>query len=104
MTKNWIIEQLMVAPTQGEFVNVVITAAWRCNGVDENYTGTCYGTASFEAPSEPFTAFDDLTREQVLGWVWDSGVDKDATEQNVADQIELAKNPPFIYPKLPWTK
>lgn len=102
MTTIWQIEQLIVAPTKGEFTKVVITAAWRCNGADGNHFGTCCGTASFEAPSEPFTPFDDLTKEQVLGWVWDSGVDKSAIEQNVADQIERSKNPPTVSLPLPW--
>jgi hypothetical protein len=45
-----------------------------------------------------------LTKEQVLGWIWASGVDKDATEAAVAQQIENQKNPPIVYPPLPWVQ
>jgi hypothetical protein len=37
--------------------------------------------------------YADLTQEEVLGWIWASGVDKDATEAAVAAQIEAQKNP-----------
>jgi hypothetical protein len=38
----------------------------------------------------------------VLGWVWSSGVNKDATEAAVAGQINNQINPPVIQPPLPW--
>jgi len=43
-----------------------------------------------------------LTQEQVLGWIWANGVDKDATEAAVLQQIENQKNPPVVAPPLPW--
>ncbi len=50
----------------------------------------------------PFTPYADLTQDQVLGWIWANGVDKDATEAAVAQQIANAKNPPVVSPALPW--
>jgi hypothetical protein len=38
----------------------------------------------------------------VLGWVWANGVDKDATEAAVEQQIANQKNPPIVSPPLPW--
>jgi hypothetical protein len=61
-----------------------------------------YSTASFGQPGDPFTPYADLTQDQVLGWVWANGVDKDATEAAVAGQIEAQINPPVIQPPLPW--
>jgi len=29
---NWKIEQIWVKPVDGDLTNVVVTAAWRCNG------------------------------------------------------------------------
>jgi hypothetical protein len=49
-----------------------------------------------------FTPYADLTQEQVLGWVWDNGVDKDATEAAVQQQIDYQINPPVVTPPLPW--
>jgi hypothetical protein len=102
MTINWIIERLLVKPTEGTYSDVVITADWRCNGTQDNYSGTCYGSASFQPPSGSFTPYEDLTQEQVLGWCYASGVDKTAIEANVTAQINDQINPPVIAPPLPW--
>jgi hypothetical protein len=98
----WIIERLLVKPTEGSLTDVVITADWRCNGSQDQYSGTCYGSASFAAPSGSFTPYPDLTQEQVLGWCFANGVNKTAIEANVSAQIENQINPPVIAPPLPW--
>jgi len=55
-------------------------------------------------PADPanFTPYADLTQDQVLGWIWANGVDKDATEAAVQQQIDNQINPPVIQPPLPW--
>ena len=102
MTILWIIERLLVKPTEGSLTDVVITADWRCNGTDETYSGTCYGSASFAPPTGSFTPYDKLTEAQVLDWCFANGVDKKAIEANVTAQIENQINPPVIAPPLPW--
>ena len=102
ITINWIIERLLVKPTEGSLTDVVITADWRCNGTDGTYSGTCYGSASFQPPSESFTPYEDLTEQQVLDWCFANGVDQTAIEANVTAQIENQINPPVIAPPLPW--
>lgn len=99
---TWLIEAMDCKPTEGSLTDVVITAHWRCNGTDGTFNGTVYGTCGFTQPGEPFTPFDQLTEEQVLGWCWASGVDKDATEANVDTQIANQVNPPIVTPPLPW--
>ena len=102
ITISWIIERLLVKPTEGSEKNVVITADWRCNGSQDQYSGTCYGSASFAPPTDSFTPYEDLTQDQVLGWCYANGVDKTAIEANVTLQIENQINPPVIAPPLPW--
>ena len=102
MNISWIIERLLVKPTEGSLTDVVITADWRCNGTDGTYSGTCYGSASFAPPTENFTPYPDLTEQQVLGWCFANGVDQTAIEANVSAQIENQINPPVIAPPLPW--
>ena len=102
MNISWIIERLLVKPTEGSLTDVVITADWRCNGSQDQYSGTCYGSASFAPPTENFTPYEDLTQDQVLGWCFDSGVNQSAIEANVSAQIENQINPPVIAPPLPW--
>jgi hypothetical protein len=104
MTINWIIERLLVKPTEGTLTDVVITADWRCNGTDGTYSGTCYGSASFQPPTGSFTPYEDLTQDQVLGWCFANGVDKTAIEANVTQQINDQINPPVIAPPLPWVE
>jgi len=98
----WIIERLLCKPVEGTLTDVVITADWRCNGSQDQYSGTCYGSCSFAPPSENFTPYDQLTEQQVLGWCFANGVDQSAIEANVTAQIENQINPPIIAPPLPW--
>ena len=103
ITLSWIIERLLVKPTEGTLTDVVITADWRCNGSQDQYSGTCYGSTSFAPPSgSGFTPYDQLTEAQVLDWCFANGVDKTAIEANVTAQIENQINPPVIAPPLPW--
>ena len=102
MTILWLIKRLLVKPTEGSNTDVVITADWRCNGIDETYNGTCYGSCSFQPPTGSFTPYEDLTQDQVLQWCYENGVDKTAIEANVTAQIENQINPPVVVLPLPW--
>lgn len=103
MNLTWLIETLWVRPVEGSLTNVVVTAAWRCTGTDGQYNGSVYATVSFTPPDpSKFIAFNSLTQADVLNWVWSSGVDKDAAEAAVVQQINNQKNPPIITPPLPW--
>jgi hypothetical protein len=105
MTANWIIETLYVRPAEAGLTNVVVTANWRCNGSQGQYAGTCYGSTTFEAPDpQAFTPYSDLTQDDVLNWVFNSGVDKAGVEANVQQQIDNQINPPILTPPLPWVK
>ena len=102
MTIIWLVERLLCKPVEGSLTDVVITADWRCNGSQDNYSGTCYGSCSFAPPSSEFTPYPDLTQEQVLGWCYENGVDKTAIEANVTQQINDQINPPVVTLPLPW--
>ena len=100
---TWVIEQMQVAPQLDGQSDVVVIASWRCNGVDDQYMGTVYGTAAFTlSQGSSFTPYDQLTESQVLGWCYENGVDKTASEANVDLQIQDQINPPIITPPLPW--
>jgi hypothetical protein len=72
--------------------NFVVTAHWQCTAVDGDYTASIYSTCSW-ADGTPTIPYDELTQETVLDWCYASGVDKDATEAALAQQIALQKNP-----------
>jgi len=106
-TITWFIEWMQTTPTSATPPETVITAGWRCNGTQEQdgkpYTGTVYSTCGVTyTAGAPYTPYADLTQDQVLGWIWASGVDKDATEAAVQQQIDNAINPPVVTPPLPW--
>jgi len=101
-TITWVISALDCAPSEDGNVNVVKTVHWRCNGEDDGFYGSVYSTCQLPAPESDFVAYDDLTADTVLGWIWANGVDQDATEAAVEAQIATAKNPPIVQPPLPW--
>jgi hypothetical protein len=102
MTILWLIERLLTKPVEGSNTDVVITADWRCNGSQESFSGTCYGSCSFAPPTGSFTPYADLTEQQVLDWCYANGVDQKAIETNVVIQIANQINPPVVALPLPW--
>ena len=102
MNISWIIERLLTKPVEGSLTDVVITADWRCNGSQDSYSGTCYGSCSFQPPTGSFTPYNELTEQQVLDWCYQNGVDQAAIEANVTAQIEAQINPPVVVLPLPW--
>ena len=101
-TISWLIERLLTKPVEGSNTDVVITADWRCNGSQDSFSGTCYGSCSFAPPTGSFTPYSDLTEQQVLDWCYANGVDKSAIEANVTAQIQNQIDPPVVSLPLPW--
>jgi len=100
---NWQIEQLNCYPQAEGQTDVVFTVHWRLNGTDGTYSGTVYSTCGVTyVAGAPYTPYADLTQNQVLGWIWASGVDKDSAEAAVQTQIDNQITPPTISPPLPW--
>ena len=94
-TFNWTISTLERELSDGG----VIVAHWRCTASEESdgktFSASSYGTAGFtyDASSPDFVPYDQLTEEQVLGWVWNDGVDKDVTEAALQANIDAQINP-----------
>ena len=96
MTTTWTISQLDRKTADG----FVTTAHWQCSAVDGEHSASVYATCSW-ADGTPTIPYADLTKETVLGWIWANGVDKDATEAALNDQINIKKNPVTVT-GLPW--
>lgn len=104
---NWVISQMDSKPQEGTLTDVVITVHWRRNATTifsgETYFADIYGAQSFtQTPSENFTPYDQLTYEQVCGWL-ENSMDVPALDTNLVNQLELQINPPIIVLPLPWT-
>ena len=95
---NWTISTMEREVSNG----FVITAHWQATAVDGDYTAHIYSTCSW-ADGTPPIAYADLTQETVLGWVWANGVDKQATEDALAANIALQKNP-VTSTGVPWSQ
>jgi hypothetical protein len=107
-TITWNISAMNCYPQAEGQQDVVFVCHWQCNGTQEQdgktYNGSVYSTCGVTyTAGTPYTPYADLTLDQVLGWIWASGVDKDATEAAVNQQIAQAINPPVITPPLPWS-
>jgi hypothetical protein len=102
-TFTWTVSKLDCYPQYDNQTDVVFTVHWTCSGTDGTYNGSVYSTCSVTyVAGTPYTPYDQLTQNQVLGWIWSSGVDKASAEAAVQSQIDNAKNPPVISPQLPW--
>ena len=101
---KWVVSQLDTAPSEDGLTDVVKTVHYRYQGQDEQYFAEVYGVLSCATPSDTdFTAYEDLTYEQVCAWLV-AGIDVEAMDTNLAAQIENQKNPPIIQLPLPWNK
>jgi hypothetical protein len=97
MTTTWTITQTDYEVSNG----FITTAHWTATAVDGEFTASIYSTCSW-ATGTPTIPYADVTEAGVLQWCWTSGVDKDATEAALAQNIELQKNP-VTATGTPWT-
>ena len=89
-----------ISLTDFETANGFITTAhWNCTAVDGEYSASVYGTCGFTGT--PTIPYAQVTMAEVLDWCWASGVDKDAVEAGLAEQIALQKNP-VVESGVPW--
>ena len=103
---TWVINAMDTAPSEDGLTDVVKVVHWTYNAseVDGETTwlASCYGTMNCNTPSSTdFTAYPDLTKEQVIGWL-EAGLDVDVIKTNLDNQIANQKNPPIVNLPLPW--
>ena len=102
---NWNVSQMDCYPEVDGEKDVVFTIHYDCTETEGEYSGRVYGSVGLTLDaSAPFTPYNQLTKEQVVGWVKDALGEETviATEANVTKQIEDQKNPPIVRPPLPW--
>jgi hypothetical protein len=99
---TWNVSAIDCYPQADGETNVVFNVHWTCSGVQDTYNGSVYSTCGVPAPTGAFTPYADLTQDQVLGWIWANGVDKDSAEAAVQAQIDAQITPTVVQPALPW--
>ena len=105
-TFTWVINQMDTKPTEDGLTDVVVTVHWTRNAEQivggEPIIVLCYGTMGCTTPSSTdFTAYPDLTYEQVCSWL-NTGLNVEAIDLNLQQQIDNIINPPIIVLPLPW--
>jgi hypothetical protein len=88
MTTKWTISTLERETSNG----FITTAHWVALLIDGEYSASIYSTSSWEAGT-PTIPYENVTMAEVLNWIWANGVDKQATEDALAANIALQKNP-----------
>jgi hypothetical protein len=91
---------------EGE-ADVVFTVHWTLTGTDGTYVGGVYGSVGVTVDEgAAFTPYEDLTEEQVIGWVQDALGEEQVASYvaNVAQQIADQIDPPVVTPPLPWSE
>ena len=83
----------------------VIVAHWRASDVDGDHSGSSYGTCGFtpDSSADGYTAYEDITEAQAIGWVKDSMGEEAVTalEDSIAAQIADSKAP-AVATGTPW--
>jgi hypothetical protein len=102
-TYNWVIEALDCKVNEGNLQDVVYTVHWRYRATNENdITAETYGAQAVLPPSEEdFTPYNELTKEQVVGWL-EASMDVSSMDLYLDNQIELIVNPVDVTPPLPF--
>jgi hypothetical protein len=105
-TYTWIIEQMQCKQQEGELTDVVIKVNWirkasaTKDGIE--YSVTIPGIQDFTQPDpENFIPYDQLTYEQVCGWLEES-MNMTMIDTPLYNQLNLIVNPPLIVLPLPW--
>ena len=101
-TYTWAIQTKYTQRQIETYSDVVIEVVWNCTGTDGTHYAVVPGSTRIEFENTDFTPYNDLTQEQVLGWIYSSGVDKASIESQVDAYIESQVNPPVVVLPLPW--
>ena len=82
---------------------VVTTVHWRYKGTNQDgIEAEIYGAQTVGQPNpDAFTPYPQISKEQVIGWMEET-MDVTAMQENLANQINLIKNPVTETLSAPW--
>lgn len=104
-TYNWKINRLDAKIHEDGLDNVIFIVHWTLFAQDDSaepIKANSIGTLSVEyVQGEPFIPYDNLTKEDVVGWL-ESGLNVDDIKTRLDNEIELKKNPVNEYLRPDW--
>lgn len=103
-TFTWVIQSMPAYSQIDGQSDVVFEVNWQCNAADGGYQANSFGTVPVTYTAGTlFTPYDQLTQEQVWGWI-NPSIDRPEIEGNLQAMIDEQKNPPVVTPPLPWAQ
>jgi hypothetical protein len=101
---NWQIVSMPSYPQADGQTDVVFQVNWQCQAQDGPYNALSAGSTSVTyTAGSPFTPYDQLTQDQVWGWI-NPSIDRPEVEANLQALIDAQKNPTVVTPPLPWAQ
>lgn len=97
----WQIQALETAPNENGKSDVVKIVHWTVDLFEDGDSVNFYGTVELDPPKRTFTAFNDLTEEQVIKWI-KAKLDLTEIETILMDKMAIKKNPPIEKKTPPW--
>jgi len=106
ITYQWAVNSMTAYPKYAELTDVVFQVAYVVSATDGTYNAATYGSVDTTyVAGTPFTAYSDLTIDQVNGWVADAlgpeGIAKAQADCDAAIAAQQDTNLP-VTPPLPW--
>lgn len=103
-TFNWQITSMPAYSQIDGETDVVFQVNWKCGATEDRLSAISVGVVpvTYTAGS-PFTPYDQLTQEQVWGWI-NPSIDKPEIEANLQILIDQQKTPAVVNPPLPWAQ
>jgi len=102
-TFNWSILSMPAYPQAEGQTDVVFQVNWSCGATEDRLSASSVGTVPVTyVAGTPYTPYDQLTQEQVWGWV-NPQIDRTAIEANLQVLIDAQKTPEVVTPPLPWS-
>ena len=101
---NWTISALNCKVKEGTLENIVNIVHWRLSASNDNFTADTYSATAMPFPSgDNFTAYNDLTKQQVVQWL-ETILDSELIEikNRLIDNLFLLENPIQVTPQLPF--
>ena len=102
ITSTFNVVSMFVKPYLDNLSDVVVTVVSQVISTDGKYSAQQTFTDDVGSPNPSnFVAYQNLTQQEVMGWIPDHGSDPQVLAYLAANINEQA-NPPVINPPLPW--
>lgn len=102
---TWTVNQMFTLDTPDP--GFVARVFWTLTGTDGGISSSLTGVSEFAQPGDPFTPYDQLTQDQVIGWVQASIDPQELANMEIAITANIQSRlapPPTPEPQpLPWS-